>query len=163
GAAKWLLGPYWITFCGCSVVGILAGLSFLAVAQYYTEHRYRPVRDIADASRAGPTLTLLRGLAVGLESAISPLLLMATAALGAYYLGNRTLLEGGGLFGIALAVTGMLGTAGYVLAMDAFGPIMDSAGGIVEMTVARERPDVRGRTIVLDVVGNTAKALARTH
>jgi K(+)-stimulated pyrophosphate-energized sodium pump len=163
GAAKWLLGPYWISFCGCGVVGIIAGLSFLAVAQYYTEHRYRPVRDIADASRAGPTLTVLRGLSVGLESAMSPLLLTAAAAFGAYYLGARTQLEGGGLFGIALAVTGMLGTAGYVLAMDAFGPIMDAAAGIVEMTVARDRPDVRGRTVVLDVVGNTAKALAKTY
>ncbi len=163
GAAKWLLGRHWLSFFGASAIGIAAGILLLFAAQYYTEHRYRPVREIAEAARVGAPLALLRGMSVGLESTLAPLVILAAAVASAHVLGARTGLEGGGALGIAVATMGLLGTAAYSLSMAGFGPIIDSAGGIVEMTIARERPDVRGRTVVLDAVGNTAKALTRTH
>lgn len=163
GAAKWLLGAHWIVFFGCAGIGIAGGIAFLHLTQYYTEQRYRPVREVAEASRSGPTMAALRGLSIGLESSVPPLLVIVAATFGSYMLGARTGLAGGGLFGTAVATMGMLGTAGYVLAMDALGPIVDAAGGIVAVTVGRERPDVRGRTLVLDAVGNTAKAFAKAY
>ncbi|MFT3770058.1 MAG: sodium/proton-translocating pyrophosphatase [Minicystis sp.] len=161
GAAKWLLGAHWVHFLACGAVGVLAGVGFLAVAQYYTEHRYRPVRELSEASRAGPTLSLLLGIATGIEGAVVPLLGVVAVAFGAFQIGASTGLAHGGLFGLASATMGMLGPAAYLMAMDAFGPILDNAAGIVEMTIARERPDVRGRTVVLDAVGNTVKSLTK--
>ncbi len=161
GAAKWLLGASWVHFLACGLVGIAGAVGFLHVTQYYTEHRYRPVRELAEASRAGPTLTLLFGMATGLEAAVVPMFGVLAAILASFHLGARTGLAHGGLYGTAIATMGMLGPAAYLLAMDAFGPIVDNAAGIVEMTVARERPDVRGRTVALDAVGNTVKALTK--
>jgi K(+)-stimulated pyrophosphate-energized sodium pump len=163
GAAKWLLGRYWLDYLGCGGIGIAAGVAFLPITQYYTEHRYRPVRELAEAARAGSSFVVLRGLSLGLESAVVPLLMVVAATLGAYLLGAHTGLAEGGLFGTAVATMGMLGPAAYVLSMDAFGSNADCASGIVEMTVARDRPDVWGRAVVLDVVGNTAKALTKAY
>ncbi|KYF74335.1 pyrophosphatase, partial [Sorangium cellulosum] len=163
GAAKWLLGAHWVVFFACGVLGIVTGVCVLHVTQYYTEQRHRPVRELAEAARSGSAMAVLRGLAIGLESSVLPLLVVVGATFGSYLLGARSGLAGGGLFGTAVATMGMLGTAGYVLAMDAFGPIVDNAGGIVAVTVARERPDVRGRTLVLDAVGNTTKALTKAY
>jgi len=163
GAAKWLLPDYWLLVFGCGAIGSVTGVLFLAVTQYFTEQRFRPVRDLAEGSRAGPTLTLLSGVSTGLESTIAPLLLVVGAATSAYALGTMTGLELGGLFGVSVATMGMLGTAGYVLSVDAFGPIVDNAGGIIQMTVGQDRPDVRGRTIVLDSVGNTVKTLTKSY
>ena len=162
GAAKWLLGNHWVHFLACGTLGVAAGLALLPVTLYYTEHRHRPVRELAEASRAGPTFAVLLGIATGIEGAMAPLVMLAVAAVGAFEIGARTGLSHGGLFGTAVATMGMLGPAAYLLAMDAFGPIIDNAAGIVEMCVARERPDVRGRTVVLDAVGNTVKALTKT-
>jgi K(+)-stimulated pyrophosphate-energized sodium pump len=161
GAAKWLLGAHWLHFFACGALGIAANLGSLQLTAYFTENRYRPVRELAEASRAGPTLTVLFGLKTGIEGAIAPLAGLGAVLYAAHAIGARTGLAHGGLFGIAVATMGMLGPAAYVLAMDAFGPIVDNAAGIVEMTVARERPDVRGRTVVLDAVGNTVKALTK--
>ncbi len=161
GAAKWLLGAHWLHFLACGGLGIAAGVGFLHVTQYYTEHRYRPVRELAEGARGGPTLALLFGLSVGLEGAVIPTGGLLAVVFAAFHLGDRTGLVHGGLYGTAIATMGMLGPAAYLLAMDAFGPIVDNAAGIVEMTVARERPDVRGRTVVLDAVGNTVKALTK--
>ncbi|WP_437665766.1 sodium-translocating pyrophosphatase [Sorangium sp. So ce1182] len=163
GAAKWLLGAHWVVFFACGVIGIVTGVCVLHVTQYYTEQRHRPVRELAEAARSGSAMAVLRGLAIGLESSVLPLLVVVGATFGSYLLGARSGLAGGGLFGTAVATMGMLGTAGYVMAMDAFGPIVDNAGGIVAVTVARERPDVRGRTLVLDAVGNTTKALTKAY
>jgi K(+)-stimulated pyrophosphate-energized sodium pump len=163
GAAKWLLGAHWVVFFGCGVLGIVTGIAVLHVTQYYTEQRYRPVRELAEAARSGSAMAVLRGLAIGLESCVLPLLAVVAATFGSYLLGARSGLVEGGLFGTAVATMGMLGTAGYVLAMDGFGSIVDNAGGIVAITIARERPDVRGRTLVLDAVGNTTKALTKAH
>ncbi len=161
GAAKWLLGPYWLHFFLCGLLGGATGLGTLHLAQYYTEHRYRPVRELSENARAGAPMALLQGLATSLESAVAPFALVAVATLVAFHLGARTGLAHGGLFGSAVATMGLLGTAAYVMGMDAAGPILDNAAGIVEMTVARDRPDVRGRTVVLDAVGNTAKTMTK--
>ncbi len=163
GLSKWLLGPSWWLFFGASIVGSIAAIVLLFVAQYFTDHRYGPVRELAEASRGGPTLTLLRGGALGLESLVPPLVVLSFAAVGAYELGRRSGLHGGGLFGIAACSMGLLGCAGYVLAVDGLGPIVDCASGIVQMTVARDRPDVRGRTVVLDALGNTVKTWTKGY
>ena len=163
GAAKWLLGVHWVSFLGCAGVGIASGIAFFHAVAYYTDAARRPVRELAEASRAGPTFTLLHGVATGLESSVIPLAIILVATFGAYRLGAHTGLAEGGLFGTAVATMGMLGTASYVLSMDAFGAIADNAGGLVEMTIARDRPDVRGRTMVLDSVGNTLKCLTKAY
>ncbi|MEJ7734950.1 MAG: sodium/proton-translocating pyrophosphatase [Polyangiaceae bacterium] len=161
GAAKWLLGAAWSRYLACGVIGVATAVAALFLAQYYTEPRHRPVREIAEASRGGPALMLLAGISHGLASVAAPLLLVICASLAAGWIGAGTGLVGGGLYGVAVAVVGMLGTSAYVLAMDAFGPIVDNASGIVEQCIASERPDVRGRTFVLDVTGNTTKAHTR--
>ncbi len=163
GTSKWLLGRHWLPFFGAAVIGIVTALLLLFVLQYYTEYRHRPVREIAEAARIGPSLALLRGVSLGFEAALVPIFIVAVAVAAAQVLGARTGLVGGGAFGVAVAMTGTLGMAAYVLAAHGFGSIVDSASGIVEMTIARERPDVRGRTVVLDAVGNTAKALTKAH
>jgi K(+)-stimulated pyrophosphate-energized sodium pump len=163
GLSKWLLGPTWWLFFGASIVGAIATIVLLFVAQYFTEHRYGPVRELAEASRGGPTLALLRGGALGMDSLVPPAVVLSFATFGAYELGRRSGLNGGGLFGVAVCAIGMLGTAGYVLAADGFGPIIDGANGIVQMTVGRDRPDVRGRTLVLDAVGNTVKTWTKSY
>ncbi len=161
GAAKWLLGAHWVHFLACGALGAAAAVGLLHLTSYYTEHRYRPVREIAEASRAGPTLAVLFGIAAGLEGTVVPMGVIGAAVLASFRIGASTGLAHGGLYGTAVATMGMLGIAAYVLAMDGFGPIVDNAAGIIEMTVARERPDVRGRTVVLDAVGNTVKALTK--
>jgi K(+)-stimulated pyrophosphate-energized sodium pump len=163
GAAKWLLGEHWPRFLACGALGIAASLAFFHVCQYYTECKFRPVRELSEVARGGPALAILGGIAAGLESTVLPLVVIVTLTLGSYEIGVSTGLAGGGLFGMAVATVGVLGMAPYVLAMDAFGAIVDNAAGLVEMTVAGERPDVRGRTLVLDGVGTTTKSFTRVY
>jgi K(+)-stimulated pyrophosphate-energized sodium pump len=161
GASKWLLGGRWMHFFACGVLGLATTLFFLGAAHYYTEHRYRPVRELSEGSRGGATLSVLLGLATGIEAAVVPLLAVIAALFGAYQIGVRTELAHGGLYGTAVATLGMLGPAAYLMAMDAAGPVLDNAAGIIEMTIGHDRPDVRGRTVVLDAVGNSIKALTK--
>ena len=158
GAAKWLLGPHWKELGGCAVLGSVCSLILLYATQYYSEQKYRPVRALAEAARGGPTLAILRGLFTAAEGAFASITALLATSLAAYYVGARTGLEGGGLLGLAIAAGGLLGGAPYVLAMDAMGSIADTAGGIIEMTLAAERPDVRARARLLDAVGTTAKS-----
>ena len=162
GCAKWLLADHWMRLGSCAVLGAVASLVLLYAVQYYSEQRYRPVRSLAEAARGGPTLLTLRGLFTATEAAAALVSISVAAALAAYHVGAGTTLEGGGLLGVAIAVGGMLGSAPYVLAMDAMGSIADTAGGIIELTVARERPDVRARARLLDAVGTTVKAFAKS-
>jgi K(+)-stimulated pyrophosphate-energized sodium pump len=162
GCAKWLLGPHWMAYGGSAAIGAAASVVCLFVAQYYSEQKHRPVRSLAEAARGGATLATLRGMVTATESAGAFLLVSAATAMASYYLGASTGLADGGLLGIAIAVGGLLGSAPYVLAMVSLGSITDTAGGLVEMTVARERPDVRARVRLLDAVGTTAKGFARS-
>jgi len=164
GASYWLLGKdYWQYFFACGLVGIATSLAFVFITQYYTEYRFQPVKDIANASVAGPATNIIQGVAVGLECVWMPSLVMGAAIIGSYELGKASGLADAGLFGTAVATMGMLGPAGYVLAMDTFGPITDNAGGIVEMTVGQDQPEVREKTDKLDSVGNTTKALTKGY
>ena len=165
-SCKWLLASAaapnaWMSFFWCAVVGVVTSLGFVLVTQYYTEHKYRPVRDIANQSVTGPATNIIAGIAVGLESTTMPVLMISGAILASFAIGSSTGLPSAGLFGTAVATIGMLSTAGYILAMDNFGPISDNAGGIGEMSGAPK--DVRARTDRLDSAGNTTKALTKGY
>lgn len=151
----------WVHFAVCGIIGLATSVAFLFITQYYTESEYRPVKSIADASITGPATNIISGIAVGLECVAMPVIVIGIALISSYFLGQSSGLKDAGLFGTAVATMGMLGTAGYVLAMDTFGPITDNAGGIVEMS---NQPDeVREKTDRLDSVGNTTKALTKGY
>ncbi|MEW6510507.1 MAG: sodium-translocating pyrophosphatase [Bacteroidota bacterium] len=161
-AARWLLGAdYYFNFFLCGLIGVLTSVAFVLITQYYTEYHYRPVLSIAKASQTGPATNIIAGIAVGMESTGYPVLVIATAIVSAYLLGEHSGLQHAGLFGTAVATMGMLGTAAYILAMDTFGPITDNAGGIVEMS--QQPKEIRDRTDRLDSVGNTTKALTKGY
>jgi K(+)-stimulated pyrophosphate-energized sodium pump len=157
----------WIYFFFCGMIGVFTSIAFVFITQYYTEYRYRPVLSIAEASKTGPATNIIAGLAVGMESTVLPVITIGFAIIASYSLGqmsgllNEAGLPIGGLFGTAVATMGMLGTCGYILAMDVFGPITDNAGGIVEMS--RQPQEVRDKTDRLDSVGNTTKALTKGY
>ena len=157
----------WWHYFLCGVIGIVTSILFVFITQYYTEYRYRPVLSIAEASQTGPATNIIAGLAVGMESTVLPVITIGIAIISSYSLGQSSGLVNdagvaiGGLFGTAAATMGMLGTAGYILAMDVFGPITDNAGGIVEMS--RQPESVRDKTDRLDSVGNTTKALTKGY
>ena len=155
----------WLFVAG--LIGIVASYLFVWITQYYTESRYRPVKEIARSSLTGHATLIISGLGIGLESTAFPILTIAAALVGAYHCGVHALAgtaatpTAAGLYGTAIATMGMLSTCGYVLAMDTFGPITDNAGGIVEMS---HQPDsIRRRTDRLDAVGNTTKALTKGY
>jgi len=161
-ASRWLLGSeYYFNFFLCGLIGVLTSIAFVLITQYYTEYKYRPVKFIAEASQTGPATNIISGIAIGMESTGYPVLVIAGAIVGAYFLGENSGLAHAGLFGTAVATMGMLGTAAYILAMDTFGPITDNAGGIVEMS--QQPHEIRERTDRLDSVGNTTKALTKGY
>ena len=169
--AQWLLAvdpakypeaqSAWFYFFLCGVIGILMAQAFVYITQYYTEYKYRPVREIAEASQTGPATNIIAGVAVGFECVAAPVIVISAAIIASYYLGLNSGVKNAGLFGTAVATMGMLGTAAYILAMDTFGPITDNAGGIVEMSGQPE--EVRRKTDRLDAVGNTTKALTKGY
>ncbi|MGB2868486.1 MAG: sodium/proton-translocating pyrophosphatase, partial [Bacteroidota bacterium] len=125
-ASRWLLGAeYYFNFFLCGIIGVVTSIAFVYITQYYTEYRYRPVKSIAEASQTGPATNIIAGVAVGMESTGYPILVIGTAIVGAYFLGQHSGLQHAGLFGTAVATMGMLATAAYILAMDTFGPITD--------------------------------------
>lgn len=152
---------------GAGLIGLFNAMAFLLITQYYTEGRYRPVRDITRASVTGAATNIISGLAVGFETTALPMVSISIALLASYGLGSAAAPELGistaigGVYGTAVATMGMLMTAAYVLAIDTFGPIADNAGGIVEMSHAPA--DVRAGTDALDSAGNTTKALTKGY
>ena len=118
-----LLHEYWAWFFLCGVIGILASLAFVYITQYYTEYKYRPVKEIAQASETGAATNIIAGFSVGLESAGMPAIVISVALLSSYYFGKITGLPNGGLYGTAVATMGMLAPCAFILAMDTFGPI----------------------------------------
>ena len=133
------------------VIGLVVGVAIGKITEFYTSGDFKPVQEIAQQCETGSATCIISGFATGLTSTVFPLLLIAIAILGAYY--------AFGLYGIAIAAVGMLSTTGIVIAVDAYGPISDNAGGIAEMSELPE--EVREITDTLDSVGNTTAAVGK--
>ena len=150
--------PQWWKFYLCALIGIGVTACLFVITDYFTSTRFAPVRSTARASQTGHATNIIQGLAQGYQSTAPPAIVLALGILGAWKLGG-----GGsqGIYGIGVAVMAQLSLTGLIVALDAFGPITDNAGGIAEMADLPE--EVRNVTDPLDAVGNTTKAVTKGY
>ncbi len=150
--------PAWWKFYLCALIGIGVTACLFVITDYFTSTRFAPVRSTARASQTGHATNIIQGLAQGYQSTAPPAIVLALGILGAWKLGG-----GGsqGIYGIGVAVMAQLSLTGLIVALDAFGPITDNAGGIAEMADLPE--EVRNVTDPLDAVGNTTKAVTKGY
>ncbi len=159
--------PAWVWMFGAGIVGLATSVAFVYITQYYTAGSWRPVKEIAEASKTGPATNIIAGTAVGFETTFITAVTIGIALMLSAFLGHQAGLQNaaghnvGAIFGTAVATMGMLMTTAYILAMDTFGPITDNAGGIAEFS----KSEAGARTITdrLDAVGNTTKALTKGY
>jgi Na+/H+-translocating membrane pyrophosphatase len=165
GACLWLVGEsLWLKLFAAGAIGTVATLGIAYSAQYRVDRRFRPLRQLLDALGGGDAVTVAQGLALGLQAALLPVLGLGVAMAGAWQLGTATGLRGGGLLGSLIALTTMLATAAYVLAVGNVGAMADSARGVAEMSLstgsASERDEHTGK---LDEAGFLAASIAQTY
>ncbi|HEX5590131.1 MAG TPA: sodium-translocating pyrophosphatase [Candidatus Limnocylindrales bacterium] len=159
--------PVWVWFFFAGLVGLATSVVFVYITQFYTAGTFRPVREIAEASKTGPATNIISGTAVGFETTFVTAVSIGIALIASHWLGQQAGLESvdghdvGGIFGTAVATMAMLMTTAYILAMDTFGPITDNAGGVAEFS--RSEASAREITDRLDAVGNTTKALTKGY